>query len=50
MSEEAKCCNCKTNPAEELHSCPFACEILGDTDEEYCDCCVDCEMKCYEDI
>lgn len=28
------------------HSCPFAGEIGGNDDEDYCDCCSECTDKC----
>lgn len=39
-------CRCGEKPATtEAHSCPFACEIHGDCDED-CYCCEDCEQNC----
>ncbi len=42
------CNNCKINPPNKPHICPFAKEI-GDCDEE-CNCCDDCTKDCGEDI
>ena len=43
-------CRCGNNPATELHSCPFAEEINGNDDPEFCTCCDDCRHECCMDI
>ena len=43
-------CRCGKNPAKELHSCPFAEEINGNDDPEFCTCCDDCRHECCMDI
>lgn len=49
-NETKKCERCKVNDAEEPHACPYAQEIGGSTDEEYCTCCADCTYECARDI
>lgn len=43
------CSNCKTNAAEESHSCPYKAEI-NDDEKTKCDCCADCRQDCADDI
>jgi len=47
--EFGKCQMCKKNPSEELHSCPYAEDINGDS-ETLCDCCHEYSRQCAEDI
>jgi hypothetical protein len=42
-------CGCGS-PAEAPHSCPYASEIGGNDDEEFCTCCDLCTARCSEDI
>ncbi len=43
-----KCrCGKEGNP---LHSCPYASEIGGNDNEEYCNCCDECRHQCAMDI
>ena len=51
VQEERKCGkgNCN-NPSPGFHSCPYASEINGNDDEDYCDCCDDCAHECAMDI
>lgn len=44
------CQSCKKNPATDPHACPFAEEIGGNDDQEYCTCCLDCQSQCAMDI
>lgn len=46
----AKCERCGVNAAEEPHACPYAQEIGGSTDDEYCTCCASCQHECAMDI
>lgn len=46
----AKCERCGVNAAEEPHACPYAHEIGGSTDDEYCTCCTACQHECAMDI
>lgn len=39
------CGQCKKNPPEDDHTCPYAEDILGDCETE-CNCCKDCEREC----
>lgn len=32
------------------HSCPYACEVQDDYDEEHCDCCEECTNECADEI
>lgn len=41
---------CESNPKNEPHSCPYAEEIGGNDDPEYCTCCDDCRHECCMDI
>lgn len=41
-----KCMCCGTNDADELHSCPLAEEVHGDTTP--CNCCSTCSMNCHD--
>ena len=43
------CMRCGKNSAQDLHSCPYASEIGGVTDDQYCDCCGDCTEICAGD-
>ena len=43
-------CKCGKNQATEPHGCPYAEEIGGSTDSEYCTCCNDCRRECCMDI
>ncbi len=43
-------CHCGNNPAKEPHSCPYAEELAGNDDPEYCICCDDCMHECCMDI
>ena len=44
-----KCDRCD-KPSSGLHSCPYAAEINGNDDPEYCNCCDDCRHQCCMDI
>ena len=44
------CQGCKKNKAKEPHSCPYASDINGDDNPEYCTCCADCTNDCLMDI
>ena len=44
-----KCPNCKKNPAEPIHACPYNADINND-DSEICKCCSDCCQECANDI
>ena len=48
--DEKKCSSCGVNSATERHACPFAEEVEGDFNPEYCDCCADCQRQCLMDI
>jgi len=48
MNTNELCKLCKKNPADELHTCPFAEEIYGD--KQLCNCCQECTNRCCEDI
>ena len=48
--KESMCGHCGKNPAEELHSCPYAEDINNDYDPEYCNCCSNCTSECCQDI
>ena len=50
MDNSLVMCRCGKNPAAEPHSCPYAKEIAGDNDPEYCTCCDDCRHECCMDI
>jgi hypothetical protein len=41
---------CTCDVTEEAHSCPYAEEIRGVDDDEYCTCCPECEYQCAMDI
>ncbi len=48
-------CGCDINniPDGELvqtHGCPYAEDIGGIDDDEYCDCCKECTAGCADDI
>lgn len=43
------CQRCGGNGTEELHSCPYACDI-NDDDTPCCNCCEDCRYECAMDI
>ena len=43
-------CRCGNTPANPPHPCPYAEEIGGNHEEEYCDCCDDCRHECAMDI
>jgi hypothetical protein len=49
MNTEELCECCGKNPAEPLHTCPFAVEIYGD-EKQMCNCCDTCENQCCQDI
>jgi len=44
------CGKCKKTPGEDPHKCPYAEDIEGDSDPEYCNCCPECEELCHSDI
>lgn len=44
------CPNCKKSPATEPHGCPYAEEIEGDANPEYCTCCKECEQVCADEV
>ncbi len=44
------CNRCDKNPKKKYHSCPYAEEIGGNEDPEYCACCDDCRHECRMDI
>lgn len=44
-----RCGRC-SNPSPGLHECPYAAEIGGDKNPEYCNCCSNCETECCSDI
>lgn len=48
MSENGKCDCCGENEEQELHTCPYGCEINGDYSE--CNCCKQCEQNCSDEI
>jgi hypothetical protein len=48
FSKKELCESCNKNKAEALHTCPFAEEIHGNT--EQCNCCNDCQSQCCQDI
>lgn len=48
--EPRLCAKCKQNPATEPHQCPYAAEIAGNEDPEYCTCCSDCTRECAMDV
>ncbi len=41
-------CN-KAEGTDELHACPFDCDIKGECDPK-CNCCEDCENNCEREI
>lgn len=41
----AKCLKCG-RASDGWHSCPYASEIGGDCNNQYCNCCVDCMSEC----
>lgn len=43
-------CRCGSEGSEESHSCPFASEIRGNSDEDFCNCCDYCTSQCSADI
>ncbi len=43
------CPRCAKPTSNELHSCPYGCEIHNNC-EENCNCCEDCEHECAMDI
>lgn len=45
-----KCRKCDKEGSLEAHSCPYAEEIGGCDDEEYCNCCDNCRTECAMDI
>jgi len=50
LNEKVKLCSsCNKNPANELHICPYAEDIDGDS-ESKCDCCDECWGNCADDI
>lgn len=46
--EKCKSFDCD-NDAEELHSCPYAEDVHGDS-ESQCNCCESCRNKCSDNI
>ena len=50
LFEIVKCETCGNNEGtSELHTCPYAEDIHGDS-ESMCNCCSDCEYECCMDI
>lgn len=49
-SDPTALCGCGSPASEDSHSCPYAEEIGGNCDQEYCRCCHDCEQQCALDI
>jgi hypothetical protein len=50
LLEVVKCETCGNNEGtSELHTCPYAEDINGDS-ESMCNCCSDCEYECCMDI
>lgn len=47
--EEVTKCMCCDNPGEESHICPYLQDMNGD-DESLCNCCLECEGHCKDDI
>lgn len=51
MSEEVDLCvTCGKNPSQAPHSCPYAEEVSGNDDPQYCNCCDDCIHQCAMDV
>lgn len=46
---ENPCGGCGINPAKTDHPCPYQSE-LHENDEDYCQCCPDCEHDCLMNI
>lgn len=44
------CEECKQNPVESLHGCPYQEEVNNSTDTKYCNCCDDCMQECAMDV
>lgn len=44
-----RCQCCKLNPAEPIHSCPYAEDVNNDPDTR-CNCCPACQHQCLMDI
>jgi len=44
------CTRCNKGEALAPHSCPYAEELDGIHDDEFCDCCEDCTDYCAECI
>jgi hypothetical protein len=43
------CPRCEKTASEELHPCPYQCEINDDY-SNYCVCCEDCTYQCHMDV
>ena len=43
------CPRCERNEKQEIHPCPFDCEINPDN-IRMCDCCEECTQMCRDDI
>lgn len=53
MTERQKsnlCERCNKNIAGDYHSCPFQEDVEQNKDEEFCNCCDECEDKCLAEI
>jgi len=57
MKEEEKqvdcsehCNGCNGKGSEESHSCPYESDINNNPDENYCNCCDNCQQECCDDI
>lgn len=50
VPDEIRNCSRCGSPSQGLHSCPYASEIRGEDDEEYCNCCEECASECRMDI
>lgn len=50
LPESIKMCKCGENPETEPHMCPYAQDIDGNDDPEYCTCCSECVNTCCDDI
>jgi hypothetical protein len=46
--EKKEKCKCGNSP-QELHTCPYAEDVQGDS-ITLCNCCSDCENQCIADI
>lgn len=43
-------CNWCKGKSGGYHSCPYAEDVKGDDDPEYCNCCDECKLECARDI